>query len=424
MTMAEQESDADEWVFSIHVPAAAAPSENTVLQLRQTQPPQPESSVPSSRDSSQPIDNGSEGPEVERESLLQGENETLFDENENKFGWIFSSPFWKVQSNFVLQVTYRPAWQAIPEFTQCQSCATKNPDSKPSLSFVKTLGSYCCAGGCGCRIISEHIDYFTRTWTTADISRAEMVESFDIPGVGLCRALKLTLTELLLPADFPSDIPGYLEGPWERHLENMELTTPSQLVQMPTVTFCLPMDQIDPPLLWKVQFPSLVGDLDVAVDTYSIFDGRIQASPEPTHIYLNGFQSWSFSGSIVKGHEQPMPALPKAFSGAFNLGGSRPPPGNMVVSSATTAADESADFDALFNLSAESRKGPDVAYQSDFFTCITADGQAPMRRGPSVLQNLHLQSEIQEESFPFQKLDETGGPAAIFGWLAQRRQCK
>ena len=70
---------------------------------------------------------------------------------------------------------------------------------------------------------------------------------------------------------------------------------------------------------------------------------------------------------------------------------------------------------------------------SDFFTCITADGTAPLEKEGKLLQDAvtrvgssqtHLtpQPIIEEEAFPFQKLDETGGPAALFGWLAQRQQ--
>mmetsp|Transcript_22526 Transcript_22526/g.62579 ORF Transcript_22526/g.62579 Transcript_22526/m.62579 type:complete len:1110 (-) Transcript_22526:33-3362(-) len=402
--------DVDEWIFSIRLPEEASSSNQRVFNLQQAQPPHPKTRSPS------PLSGpSSRSGDVERESLLTNTNSPS-----NDLGWSFTSPYWKLDSKFVLQITYRPAWQAIPEFTRCNACAAKAVSAKPSNSFAQSVGSYLCGGGCGCRAValSDRIDFFTQTWTAADVVNVEKIDALEVIGVGYCQALRLTLSPLPLSDDFPRQVPSHLEEAWAIHLQNIESSPAPHVDQVsaPTITFCLPFSQVDPPLLWKVQLPSLDDDLDIAVETFTVMEGTLAAAEEPpTHIYINGYQSWSFAGSVVMGHKQPQPALPGAFSRAFDLGGSVPPPGEHVLEAST--------LDSLSGAKASHGASSESMYQSDFFTCITADGDAPTELEPRILQRAGIaEARVQEEAFPFQKLDETGGPALVLGWLAQRQQ--
>ncbi|KAL7578138.1 hypothetical protein ACA910_012583 [Epithemia clementina (nom. ined.)] len=422
-------------------------------------------------------------------------------------GWTFKSPFWTIQSNYILQMTYRPAWQAIPEFTACRAgcgrnshrsrtrgngrpttndgCDDDSYSSTKTNSFLRTVGSFCCGaggfvasccggccGGCGSNL-TERMDFFTHTWTTADIVQVQTLDNYQVHGIGQCQALQFTLSPLPLSMndsgddddDFPSRPPPHLRAAWKSHVRRMTTrtetaasTTPSSCLEppftaadaltdstmfastvtAPTVTFCLPRSQIDPPLLWQVQMPGH-DQVDIAVETYSILDGKLVVAPkqhDPTHIYINGFQSWSFAGSIVRGHEQPRPAMPQVYSQAFNLGGSPPPPATNTTTSSFWASNPTAkDGDTAAATSSQQQQQQQAAYyQSDFFTCITADGDSPLEKRRTLLQSAvasvrssHTRiptqpMTIQEEPFPFQKLDERGGPAAVLGWLSQRQQ--
>lgn len=173
----------------------------------------------------------------------------------------------------------------------------------------------------------------------------------------------------------------------------------------PVLTFCLPRNQTDPPLLWKVSLPE-IPDHPIAVETITVLDGRLLLSPphrdRPTHIYIHGYQSWSFTGSVLRGQPQPGTAMPDLFSRAFNAGGSPPPPAATIITSDDTAGA------AHNNIPTPPPFRPH--YQSDFFTCLSSDGRVAPRFS-------------KERKFPFQQLlDETGGPALILGWLSQHEQ--
>jgi hypothetical protein len=309
-----------------------------------------------------------------------------------------------------------------------------------------------------------------------------------IPGVGPCRAVRLHLRPLHGTESLK--VPRYWQPAWERHLQRMssqqhdnassdsnhpqqqlpsstaaakndnhdESEAEQELGGGPILTFCLPTSQLDPPLLWKVHFPVSSSRPPIAIDSLTVFDGCIQthgnststtstatsSTPEhtpesnatnssphsPTHIYLQGYQSWSFAGSIAKGHDQPKSALPNVMSRAFNAGGAPPPDLCTVITNQDMNSIDS-DYGYANNsmnmngnideqqqqqLRANSwppRRKPKIkyCYQSDFFTCITSDGKLPNRK-----------SSRQERQFPYQQLDETGGPAVLMGWLSQHEQ--
>ena len=185
------------------------------------------------------------------------------------------------------------------------------------------------------------------------------------------------------------------------------------------------------------------------------------AMVRPTHIYINGYQSWSYAGSVPRGENQPRSAMPDLFSGAFNAGGTVPPKpseGHDIQ----TAAEEgggrgyeswsedgrqashvvnNGDAEGIEMIPSRRRRqgreqgGPlrgsdsgldaemdelgnnPLHYRSDFYCVITsrsgdddsigAGGESSGRGGVPL-------------SPP--ALDEDGGPSLVLGWLSQRRQ--
>lgn len=389
-----------EWVFTLNVPASAVEGGVKVVQLRQRQPP--------SRSPSQdiPIDPGLEGQSVD-----QNERISLLDDDDDDNGptrsggpfaaaapmWTFQSPFWSICSTQLLSITYCRAWQAIPEYTAHFGCG----------GGQSSLGRAFCLRTCG-SLTAPEVEYIQETFTVADIARVETNRVTLIQGIGECQTIKVFLRPMATPDAHP--VPLYLKDAWEGHVRRMRegLAVKESLGSVevsehddyigPVLTFCLPIKQTDPPLLWKVWLPE-IHEYPIAVQTITVLDGRLQREsrklPRPTHIYINGYQSWSFSGSLLKGVIQPGSALPNIYSRAFNLGGSPPP------TASTMLTDES--YDAF------SKRRFRRHYQSDFFTCISSDGRsAPLFS--------------DENRFPYQQLDETGGPALLLGWLAQHEQ--
>jgi Melibiase len=312
--------------------------------------------------------------------------------------WTLQSPFWSLQSRQLLTITYCYAWQAIPEYTGQFGCGGQSSQAR---AF--------CVRSCGTWTAPE-VEYIQESFTVADIARVEAEHQLVIHGIGLCQMIKVFLRPMATPD--PQPVPSYLKEVWEGHVQRMRngravklnLASPAeQTVDHedyigPVLTFCLPTKKTDPPLLWKVWLPE-IHEYPIAVKTLTVLDGLLHEQkrnlPKPTHIYINGYQSWSFAGSLIKGQIQPGSALPNMFSRAFNLGGSPPPVASTIL------ADES------YNVSCAPRFT--IHYQSDFFTCITSDG----RRAPIF---------SAERKFPYQQLDETGGPALILGWLSQDEQ--
>ncbi|GAX29450.1 hypothetical protein FisN_16Hh109 [Fistulifera solaris] len=348
----------DEWTFQIRFPTPVDGQQ--LLELRQARP---------SKESDHPHSTSNDD---ERVSLLLQNSTTVC-----STGWRLTSPFWSIQSSILLSLTYFPAWQALPEYTThaCSSC--------------------CCCHVEGCCGTKQ--DFLTEYFTVEDVVKVQMVEAHQIRGIGMCRAVQLHLRPLLYES-YP--IPPQLQSAWETHLEHMEHNQnelseqPSNDVSSknshagPVLTFCLSSTQTDPPLLWKVEIPAL--QTAIAMETITVFEGKLQAAGSgyfPTHTYVNGFQSWTFSGSIPRGAPQPQSAMPDRVSRAFNAGGAPPPTDATILTSSSSYVPPN-DFVPT--------------YISDFFTCITSDG------------------ETTEPLYP--PLDETGGPACVMGWLSQRQQ--
>jgi len=436
----------DEWIFSVRLPITAEHNGDTTtagtttsasgrfVELRQAQPPRTEShkkdSASQDGTSASPA---SPSPEQERVSLLGSSNISHQHKATSPAAcanWTLTSPYWSLESDELLTVAYSAAWQTMPEFTTQTPCGR-------GVSCLLSCCRRCCAADQAAQ------ESFQETFTVDDIVRVQTIPNIMVAGVGPCRAVKLYLRPLHLTDELK--VPDHWQAAWERHVhrmsnplnqassstaattENMSTDDEVHTDDMsdnqatgPVLTFCLPkLSQVDPPLLWKVHLPCTADQPPLAIESMSVFAGRIltaahdskaragssstsTAVNDPTHIYIQGYQSWSFTGSIVRGEEQPQPALPDAFSRAFNAGAAPPPSVSTVIAESTANASAIPRFQAHQT----------YCYQSDFFTCITSDGKVPAR---SLLRR-------NNNAFPYQQLDETGGPAAVLGWLSQHQQ--
>lgn len=216
---------------------------------------------------------------------------------------------------------------------------------------------------------------------------------------------------------------------------NEESTKKQGILYGPVITFAIPYqgdNELEkngihkcPPLLWKVDHPP---NPYVAVDSFLLMDGALhlhqqQSKDEvsaplsyrkyenPTNVYIHGYQSWSFSGSVVQGKDQPTSAMPYVLSAAFNRGGV------VLANEHVKGGDYWIDnlgiqIDRSNYAEKEETDVEDVAlnedtafYKSDMFTCITSNGAST--------------SQYNDERI---LLDEEGGPALIVGFLAQRKQ--
>ena len=291
------------------------------------------------------------------------------------------------------------------------------------------------------------IDYTAVVYTTHDIEKTEYLNDLQIRGLTIgektatsgCRAVRLYLRNKSPEAvpstnyhprqpSHPSSTGRTTKVPkeWDRlhnqrpdNLETNEATTSTPSTSSwngPIITFAvLPQTATVPPLIWKVHVPP---NPDVCLETITILDGALNTttrsassgeetilrsqSPSPTHIYLNGYQSWSYAGSVAKGKPQPKSANPDVFNKAFDEGGSLPPIPNTVIGPAVSTEPKPGK-------KGQSKKAP---YVSSFFACITGTPASD--------------DEQQHGDLSFRDqpgiLDETGGPACVIGWLSQHQQ--
>jgi len=339
----------DEWTFTINLPREVNGKRS--YSLSQFQNP-----------------SGGNG-NVEIRHCSSGERDSLIEASQSfAGGWSFTSPYWNLSSKNLLSITYGSAWQNLPEFT--------------------TQQTLCKTSCCSFADSRKGRDFTTQVFSTDSVVQVDQIQ-VTIPGVGPAQALQVHLANL--QTDHLPNMPPQYQGAWDAAVSRMRQQEESDFsTEGPVITFALPSDHIDPPLLWKVELPGC--SIALSIETVSVLDGQLfcrDYSPS-THIYINGYQSWTFAGSVVKGNPQPTSAVPDSFSRAFNHGGSPPPASDIVISTNTNFS--SGDMNPF--------------YVSDFFTCITSDGSC----------------DGDESPFPYQQLDETGGPSLLLGWLAQKEQ--
>jgi hypothetical protein len=309
----------------------------------------------------------------------------------------------KLESSTLLRLSYRPAWQSIPEYTKGSRQRT----------LLRTIA--CC-----CQTPEEIMEeeQIWEVYTTKNIVKTERID-VTIRGMGPCQALQVYIRPL---GDANLDhmaTPQTYQTPLKLHQDRMgkhqdhewtRFTEPEDNLQElpPTnafivLTFAVPMQthsNHDPPLLWKVNVPPKRSGWDMTLDTISVLDGSVDLTEPTTHVYIEGYQSWSFTGSVWKGTPQPKSAMLNVFSGAFNFGGCLPDPPTTVLGCAAGVKNGVCPPDYL---ESTTRRSPllrggnkSYPYKSDFFACITTG-----------------RNEI---------MDENGGPALICGWLSQHRQ--
>lgn len=243
---------------------------------------------------------------------------------------------------------------------------------------------------------------------------------------------------------------------------------------------------VAPPLLWKVQMPP---DPSIALEAITVLDGSLNVHPQekdnnyddgnvcsndmvgsssqcsdhgrggredeesysevsctashPTNIYINGYQSWSFTGSVTQGDEQPKSAMPDFLSKAFNYGGEIPPPATDDDGGDYRddgEIDENDDDNEWVGKDGSepmirggrgggyvrpcSKDGIDTCnfqnlthYKSDFFTCVSCTDKEDCS-GKDAEEEDSLESKHLNNC----PLDENSGPAMVLGFLSQRRQ--
>lgn len=431
------------------------------------------------------------------------------------WSWSYSSQSspsqWNVTSSNLLSVTYRPAHEAYPSYTNISTrqevwhksvtgtcCTTRNTTSSSSSSSQPERKW----GKVKRRITGapKPIHRVTVNYTVDDIIQIEPIvatsteftidsNSSDdddngnaekngvwIRGIGNCHALKVYLRPKFGSsfADYNNDVNGGGDDDENSILADKDQSVDFELPDMdkwdnlpspswdnsdskedngdekemkhlgPIITFAIPCqdnsnDDDDtekaarhncPPLLWKVDHPP---NPHVALDSFLLMDGALHLQNEeksktegdeasscsydydaPTNVYIHGYQSWSFSGSVVQGEAQPKSAMPNILSAAFNRGG-------MVMTGDNALSSNGDNVDGDYwseNLTAHQATldvGDDsdddelneqtAFYKSDMFACISSNGATT--------------SQYDDERI---LLDEEGGPAVLIGFLAQRKQ--
>lgn len=340
---------------------------------------------------------GTDNDSGEIESLLVKDQGSTSNGSSRRACWTYETPSGRsIKSYSLLQLSYRPAWQGIPEYTATQR----------RRQLVKAVTS-CCKGN-----HPTDLQQTLEVYTTQHIVKVEET-IVTIRGMGQCDAIQVFLRAMYHTTDDDGDQESTLDqsssantgfaSAWQAHSQRMGQGMTSNQDQFPrysqskdslplsgkskefiVLTFALPKEtetKYDPPLLWKVQLPPSMqlSHEGLQLDTITVLNGALDLKEPATHAFIQGYQSWSYTGSIWKGQPQPKPALPGVFSRAFNLGGTMPRKPTRVSS----ASNNRIPFQPTF-------------YNSDFFTCISTGRD--------------------------QRLDEHGGPALVCGWLSQHEQ--
>ena len=312
-----------------------------------------------------------------------------------------------LQSSTLLRLSYKPAWQSIPEFTK----------GKRRRAISRKLMPCC--------LLSDGLEeeQIWEIYSTRHIVKTEKLE-ITIRGMGKCQAIRVFLKPLgdsdldhmATPKKFQTALKlhqGRMKNqkkqPWTRFTEPEDTLPDSKQNnsnEFIVLTFAVPFDanlcghNHDHPLLWKVDIPSNWSDNSLTLDTITVMDGTVDLREPATAVFIEGYQSWSFTGSVWKGDQQPTSAMPNVFSGAFNLGGCLPEAPTVVLPATgwptNVCNPEFFESSQTPPKTMTGRTKKKYKYKSDFFACITTG-----------------RDEI---------MDENGGPALVCGWLSQHKQ--
>jgi hypothetical protein len=433
----EEEEEEEEWVFSLHLPFADQKLVQLITSHHAMKQQQHQQQRQGSLMSSEEEDEDESPPPPETKSLLDHDDEdddgitgtcTTTAAGTTTPGedccWKYTSPLGRtLKSSSLLQLSYRPAWQGIPEYTRTQR--------------QRTLARMC---GCCCPSNSttneeEVPEQISEVYTTQNIVKTHR-RIISIRGMGKCQAVQVYLKPfyndhdemtgrasgsmtMTPPATFQSALsdhrqrmgqPSAYESEGSRYTEPNDSLQPSKdddtnntnndntmESRFIVVTFAVPIEtelKYDPPLLWKVDLPR--HPAGIMLDTITVLDGSVDLKEPATHVYIQGYQSWSFTGSVWKGHPQPKSALPDLYTRAFNFGGAVPKPPTLKIPVVSPNSKSCTNNTINPNNNNNNPAFKRNYYKSDFFTCITTG------RG-----------EI---------MDESGGPALLCGWISQHEQ--
>mmetsp|Transcript_24647 Transcript_24647/g.57861 ORF Transcript_24647/g.57861 Transcript_24647/m.57861 type:complete len:1092 (+) Transcript_24647:138-3413(+) len=405
----------ENWTFSLALPSTtgheprAVDLESSNWKASSKNVPIVTSSITKSNETKSLLDKECDGIEIV-DNVTYDERDACSSAKHPKICWKFYSSVHSLvlQSSTLLRLSYKPAWQSIPEFTM----------GKRQRALARALTSCCRASY---ELEEEQI---WEVYSTKHIFKTEKIEMI-IRGIGKCQALRVFLRTLGDPNLDHMTVPRKYQSPLELHQQRAKsqqeqswsrFTESEEILpginhscdKYIVLTFAMPLEtntqdnNHDPPLLWKVDIPPHWSGNSLTLDTITVMDGTVDLREPTKAVYIEGYQSWSYTGSILKGDVQPTSAMPNIFSGAFNLGGCLPQtPTTVLPASGWQINACNPDF---FESSRKPHKSKSIAgrkkkkyqYKSDFFTCITTSRDDIM--------------------------DENGGPALVCGWLSQHKQ--
>lgn len=220
-----------------------------------------------------------------------------------------------IESSILLSVTFREKKESMPEHTNVNICRDYTNRSLGSCSDSSDGNGGCC---------SKRIRWYRHTYTSQDLVGYKYEENQQVID-GIEGTFHNVIHLFLRMKKSPFNDDSYYDEGIDKDVPNIILT------------FAIPTNHKSKFLLWKVKFPSSTTSSqwthDMAIETLTIFASSVgdssSSSPSQSYdsIFINGWQSWSFTGNVKKGQMQPKPAMPNVFSGAFNRGGTVPPSG-------------------------------------------------------------------------------------------------
>mmetsp|Transcript_45926 Transcript_45926/g.112035 ORF Transcript_45926/g.112035 Transcript_45926/m.112035 type:complete len:1256 (+) Transcript_45926:70-3837(+) len=432
--------------------------------------------------------------------------------------WRFYSPVYgmELQSSTILRLSYRPAWQGIPEYTKNKRqrsvhralskltcgccCSTSNDDDEEEEDSADDDNEDVVDSSRSRRRRHNNNEEEEQIWevyTTKHIQKVEKIDNLQIRGMGQCQAVQVYLSILGGSGNGENDddngndysnldrsmaTPRKYQTALDLHRQRMEqpkenswtrFTCPGDTLEetqaesqnvnnqdggnndmddMIVVTFAVPVmteASHDPPLLWKVDIPPQRFGQDMVLDNITVLDGCVDLHEPSTHVYIQGYQSWSYTGSVWKGQKQPQPAMLDVFSKAFNLGGCVPDLPTTVLSGAGCGDDYAfmgCHPDLMCTPFSTARNGKsNLSNHTE--TNSSASSTTNNRSNTNNTQGWHSLSSATKErgslhgssskpkDFPYKSdffacittgrdeiMDEDGGPALICGWLSQHHQ--
>ncbi|KAK1743772.1 alpha-galactosidase [Skeletonema marinoi] len=324
------------------------------------------------------------------------------------WSWSFSSQScpskWNVTSSKLLSVTYRPAHEAHPSYTNISRSREYWNNQLDRCGKCST----CLGGGSGGSSQSPKRrgkwSSMKRTMSGAPKPIHRVKVDYTVEDICILNQFRLRILEMRrrMGCGFEPWTNGTICNP---HMEfkgcdAKKLGEVQKEVKHwgPILTFAIPCQDDESkeptakdkcqPLLWKVHHPP---NPNVALDSFLLMEGALNLHMQnlqgkssssfdydvPTNVYVNGYQSWSFAGSVVQGEPQPGSAMPDVLSGAFNRGG-------VVLSGDHASCDGdswSDNFETATNTrntnsmdDVEELNATTAFYKSDMFACISSNG--------------------------------------------------